>query len=277
MHTCRTRTLIEEVQTDGHSPLKFLCDDGELYYCKYLVRSNTQELDFLAYEVVSHYLLQAIDLPTPTIALVEVLVDSYRTDQLRANRRFLKPGAICFGSRAQSNADLVRQTEAVCSSRTFKTLLNPYDLIRLAVFDIWADNTDRGRAFNGGYNYNLLRVPAEGKTQFVAFDNAFTFGGQNGVRVFNPDWPVEPGTRLITSPYYKAVVKHIPATRRFTVAKDCLTLCYERGEKAVHTAFDRLPPSWTTPPPLRERMVNFLLDIQRRDRVEALINQYIEF
>lgn len=277
MHTCRTRTLIEEIPTDGHSPLKFLCDDGELYYCKYLIRPKAGELDFLAYEVVCHYLLRALDLPTPDIALVEVQAGSYRPDQLRANRRFLKPDVVCFGSRLVSNADLVRQTESVCSGRTFKTLLNPSDLIRIAVFDIWTDNVDRGRAFDDGYNYNLLRVPVEGKTRFVAFDNAFTFAGENGLRIFNPTWLPTATSRLLTSPYYKAVVKHIPPTRRFTVAKECLTLCYERGKQAVQTAFATLPPSWATPPSLRERMVSFLLDTQRRDRVEALINQFIKF
>ncbi|GAB4004849.1 hypothetical protein GCM10028808_03330 [Spirosoma migulaei] len=277
MHTCRTRTLIEEVPTDGHSPMKFLCDDGNLYYCKYRIRANAIELDFLAYEVVSYTLLRALNLPTPDVALVEVQVGSYRPDQLNANRRFIKPGIICFGSRALPHADLVRQTEAVCSTRAFKRLLNPTDLIRLAVFDLWADNTDRGRAFEGGYNYNLLCVPYEGKTQFVAFDNAFTFGGENGLRIFNPEWPLLPQNRLFNSPYYKAVVKHITPSRRFTVANDCLSLCYERGKQAIHTAFASLPPTWGTPPSLRTRMVDFLLNDQRRIAIQTLLNQSIPF
>lgn len=277
MHTCRTRTLIEEVPTDGHSPMKFLCDDGNLYYCKYRIRANATELDFLTYEVVSHALLRALGLPTPDIALVEIQAGSYRPDQLRANRRFVKPGVICFGSRALPNADLVRQTEVLCSTRTFRNLLNPTDLVRLAVFDLWTDNVDRGRGFDGGYNYNLLRVPDAGKTRLVAFDNAFTFGGENGLRAFGASWLVLPANRLFNSPYYKAVVKHIDRTRRFTLANDCLSLCYERGEQAVQTAFASLPPTWATPPSLRERMVTFLLSDQRRMAIQALINQSIPF
>lgn len=277
MHTCRTRTLIEEVPTDGHSPMKFLCDDGNLYYCKYRIRSSAVELDFLTYELVSHVLLRALNLPTPDIALVEMQVGSYRPDQLSANRRFIRPGVICFGSRALPNADLVRQTEAICSARTFRTLLNPTDLIRLAVFDLWTDNVDRGRAFDGGYNYNLLRVPEGGKTRFVAFDNAFTFGGEHGLRSFKPSWPVLPANRLFNSPYYRAVVKHIAPARRFTVANECLSLCYERGKEALQTAFGDLPPTWATLPSLLERMTDFLLNDQRRIAIQALINQSIPF
>ncbi len=277
MHTCRTRILIEEVPTDGHSPLKFLCDDGNLYYCKYRVRTNAAELDFLAYEVISHTLLRALNLPTPDIALVDVQAGSYRPDQLQANRRFVKPGVICFGSRALPHADLVRQTESVCSAHAFKRLLNPADLIRLAVFDLWIDNIDRGRAFEGGYNYNILRIPSAGKMQFVAFDNAFTFGGENGLRIFNSGWPVLSTNRLFNSPYYKAVVKHIPPGQRFTVANDCLSLCYERGEKVIQTAFASLPTTWGTPPALRARISDFLLNDQRRIAIQSLLNQSIPF
>lgn len=27
-----TELLLEEIKTDGHAPLKFLCDNGEIYY-----------------------------------------------------------------------------------------------------------------------------------------------------------------------------------------------------------------------------------------------------
>ncbi len=128
MHTCRTLTLIEEVPTDGHSPMKFLCDDGNLYYCKHRIRANSAELDFLAYEVVSHALLRALSRPTPDIALVQVRAGSYRSDQLRANRRFVKPGVLCFGSRALPNADLVRPS---LRERMITFLLN--DQRRMAI------------------------------------------------------------------------------------------------------------------------------------------------
>jgi hypothetical protein len=75
-----TVTLLEEIPTDGHSPMKFLCDDGMIYYCKY--RSgyslNAGEIDFLVYEIVCHYLLKGLEIPTPEIALVTLRKDSYK-------------------------------------------------------------------------------------------------------------------------------------------------------------------------------------------------------
>ena len=33
----KTELLLEETKTSGHAPLKFICSDNNLYYCKYLV------------------------------------------------------------------------------------------------------------------------------------------------------------------------------------------------------------------------------------------------
>jgi hypothetical protein len=73
MKTVRTIVFIEEIPTDGHSPMKFLCDDGQIYYCKYRLTSKREELDCLIYEVVNHFLLKALSIPTPEIALVELV------------------------------------------------------------------------------------------------------------------------------------------------------------------------------------------------------------
>ena len=63
-----TELLLAEIPTDGHSPLKFSCDDGNIYYCKYLNSMNRLEINFLAYEIIANRLLGRLDIPTPEIA-----------------------------------------------------------------------------------------------------------------------------------------------------------------------------------------------------------------
>jgi hypothetical protein len=54
-----TRDCIEELTTDGHAPVKFICDDGNLYYCKYRKKLRpAEELDLLYYELVGWELLR---------------------------------------------------------------------------------------------------------------------------------------------------------------------------------------------------------------------------
>jgi len=59
-----TTTLLKEIPADGNSPMKFLCKDGHVYYCKYRSGKSfkEQEIDCLAYEIVCHFLLQHLQI-----------------------------------------------------------------------------------------------------------------------------------------------------------------------------------------------------------------------
>ncbi|MCZ8145836.1 hypothetical protein [Flavobacterium sp.] len=82
-----TEFLIEELNTSGHAPLKFICDDDATYYCKYLTQFDRTEINCLAYEVVAHFLLKELGIPTPEIALVEVAQGTLDNTKIRVNRR----------------------------------------------------------------------------------------------------------------------------------------------------------------------------------------------
>lgn len=276
MLNCSTLTLLDELPTDGHHPMKFLCDDGNLYYCKYRINAKLEELDFLIYELACHALLRALAIPTPDIAFVKVSPGSFDPKMLQYNKRYLKPGVVCFGSQ-HIEGDLVRDTEAYYSPRQFSFLYNPADLIRIAVFDLWVDNIDRGRRIEGGYNYNLLTTPLEGQRQFVAFDNAFAFGGESMLRIFTPLSPIDLKNRLWSTPYYKAVVKHISVSERFTIAKECLTLCYEQAERVLTDIWEQIPVDWNPRLPLRDKLVSFLLNEPRKQQLGSLITIYNAF
>lgn len=77
MKQLQATIFLKELQTDGHSPMKFICSDNHVYYCKYLVNHKLEELDCLDYEVVCHHLLNSFEIPTPDIALVELLEGTF--------------------------------------------------------------------------------------------------------------------------------------------------------------------------------------------------------
>lgn len=191
----KTVSLIEEIPTDGHSPMKFMCNDSDIYYCKYRVSFKEQEIDCLIYEVICSLLLQKLNLPTPEIALVEITENSYLNEDLKRNRSFISPGVICFGSKDLKNAQLVTELDKIQSKEDFELFENPDDLIRIAIFDLWVGNTDRGKGsiqYSPGpsNNYNLLTSSEEGKKKIFAFDHGFTFEGEKFYRIFNEKFPV---------------------------------------------------------------------------------------
>ena len=99
MEQVKASIFLGEISTDGHSPMKFICNDGNVYYCKYRVSHKTEELDCLIYEVICHNLLKFLGIPTPDIALVELLDGTFSSKELTRNKNFAKPGVICFGSK----------------------------------------------------------------------------------------------------------------------------------------------------------------------------------
>jgi hypothetical protein len=99
-----TELLLEEIQTDGHSPLKFDCDDGAIYYCKYLVSVDRKELNCLFYELVAQRILTHLQLPTPEVSLIKITEGTLDKSKIKANNR-LKVGNVCFGSKEVSFAN----------------------------------------------------------------------------------------------------------------------------------------------------------------------------
>ncbi len=104
-----TITLLEEIPTYGHSPLKFLCDDYEIYYCKYRsgISLNQQEIDCLFYELLCHFLLLKLTIPTPELVLVNINQGSFKKEQLNYDKKYCKAGALFKknGSTGMGQAD----------------------------------------------------------------------------------------------------------------------------------------------------------------------------
>ncbi len=164
-------------------------------------------------------LLQHLQIPTPEQALVIISEHSYAKGQIIISKRYIKPGIIGLGSKEIVNADMVKEIESVNNRKQFNRLLNPDDLIRIAVFDLWVDNVDRHSE-----NYNLLTKLEDNKLRFYAIDHAFCFGGLNGMNTFNERSTVSTYKKLIVSQYFRSIAKHYTKAQRLEIVNDCLSL-----------------------------------------------------
>ena len=73
-----TELFLRETKTDGHAPLVFMCNDLNIYYCKYLKSFKKEEITCLAYEVVANKLLLKLGVPTPDIAAITVSENHFK-------------------------------------------------------------------------------------------------------------------------------------------------------------------------------------------------------
>jgi hypothetical protein len=269
-----TRILIEELETDGHSPLMFICDDGAVYYVKYRSGKsfNKNEIHCLVFEMLCTRLLQRFHIPVPDQALVRIAEDSYVPAQLIANKRYIRPGIIGWGSKEIERADLIKEMELLQKKKEFNKLLNPDDLIRIAIFDMWVDNADRHSG-----NYNLLTKMEDGKLKIITIDHAFTFGGLKGMNIFNAASYPDSYRKLMTSQYFRSVVKHFTKKERLEISSQFLSLISELDvENIVHEVFTQIPTDWGIDPALKQRIIDFLLSKKRYVVLEQLCNRQLQ-
>lgn len=161
-------SIIREIDTDGHSPLLVIADD----FRKYLIKSTKSQNPayYIINEFLCSFLLNLWEIPTPVCAVVKL------DPRLLSNGRysdFHRPhfySQITYGSRWIDNglemAEYIRAQNKV-ALRRFR---NPLDLIRIGLFDIWVENTDRKPT-----NNNILLSFEENQLTLNAIDHAFAF------------------------------------------------------------------------------------------------------
>ena len=273
MKQVETKILIEELETDGHSPMKFICSDGTIYYVKYLSGKsfNKNEINCLVFEMICTALLKRLHIPVPDQALVTIDANSFAPGQLVINKRNAKDGVIAWGSKEIPRADLIKEIEQIRNKKDFNKLCNPEDLIRIAIFDLWVDNADRHSG-----NYNLLLNMDEGMLKIVAIDHAFTFGGLKGMNIFNTT--SEPNTykKLIVSQYFRSAVKHFNRKQRLEIATQFISLLEELEIKnLINEVFTQIPKKWDINPMLKKRIIDFLKSEQRINSVQQICKQIL--
>jgi hypothetical protein len=265
-----TEFLIEELNTSGHAPLKFICDDNETYFCKYLTQFDRTEINFLAYEIVAHYLLKALGIPTPEIALVEVAIGTLDKSKIRVNRR-LNEGNICFGSRSVVPSNEITDFEVCLSKRDYNTIHNPEDIVKIALFDLWINNVDRGRFIDPGFNYNLLAVAHHDKRKIMAIDHAFVFGGVNQIGIFNPLMGVDRSNKLHLSDFYRSCMTYMDYFTFVETIDNFIPLLHVSYELVIEQFIDQLADIWDLMPNLAQRIHQYLHNEARIHAVRETI------
>lgn len=274
MNKIETKILIEELETDGHSPMKFICSDGGVYYVKYRSGKSLDknEINCLVFEMVCTRLLKKLQIPVPEQALVTINKNSYAPGQLVTNKKYVRDGVIAWGSKEIAQTDLIKEIEQVQKKKEFNKLLNPDDLIRIAIFDLWVENADRHSG-----NYNLLLKIEDGKLKIITIDHAFTFGGLRGMNTFNATTAPSSYKKLIESQYFRSAVKHFSRKKRLEIASQFLSLLPELDiENLINEVFAEIPPQWGVNPALQKRIIDFLQSKQRFTALQQICKQSLQ-
>lgn len=272
LKTVKTLFTINEMKTDGHAPVLFHCSDGHNYYCKYRIVPNPREINCLAFEIVATCLLQHLQIPTPDIAMVEIQPDTLDQNRIRQNKR-MRPGMVIFGSKEIRFSRLVDEFSILNDKNDFNKLLNPEDIVKIALFDLWVKNGDRGRKISGGFNYNLLLEADNNKAKIIAFDHAFIFGGSLNIGNFFPNTTCDNADYLHQTTFYSSIIRYMDKSKYKAVIDNFVSLQRNDTTEIIQNVFNQLPESWDLLEGLEERVINLLSAPQRIESfAETLLN-----
>lgn len=160
-------SIEHEVKTDGHSPLLVIADD----FRKYIIKSTRgQEPSYnIINEFLCGYLLKLWSIPVPEFAAITLNPELLKGRNFSDFHKAHFYQNITFGSRC---LDMVVEMgpQRVRNKYDLKKFKNPNDLLKIGLFDIWIENTDRKPT-----NNNVLFSITGNQLTINAIDHAFTF------------------------------------------------------------------------------------------------------
>jgi hypothetical protein len=161
--------VLQEYQTEGHSPLQLITERFEVYVVK---SSKGQWPPVTVHnELLCAFLLQLWSLKVPDFCLVRVPA-SVIDIPLRSRNKLSYYDGLCFASKFLRQALEIAPWLIFDRDRQLELLADPLDLLRIGLFDLWVENDDRKPS-----NPNLLlhTDAASGRLQVYAIDHAYTF------------------------------------------------------------------------------------------------------
>lgn len=166
----RTISILDEIETAGHSPLKVQCDDGNIYIVK---KRKHHAIDTsITSEFICNFLCNIWGLRTPECALVTVPLELIHDHPIsKFHRPDLYKDYFCFGSKFNEGAIDLELSALSTTKNNLKLFENPLDFLKIGLFDLWVVNIDRKPS-----NLNLMKmISANSKYDFLAIDHAYTF------------------------------------------------------------------------------------------------------
>lgn len=156
-------------QTSGNQPVLILCNDFNLYVCKYS-RLPGRAATKLFHEWIAGCFAKLWDFAVPDFCIITVNPD-YVSDHYLLQPAFFRTP--CFGSRYDRHLAEIDEFYAGSASQIKRRFKEKIEFLKIALFDIWLANEDRNLN-----NYNLL-IDVKRDNRFIPIDHDAIFNTGN--------------------------------------------------------------------------------------------------
>lgn len=253
-------SIIKQYNTDGHSPYLVLTSDFEKYVLKTL--NTIQDKSSLTKEFLCDSFLRHWGLHLPNIATLKLCDELIHSPSLNLNIRFSYSN-FYFGSELQPDAIDLHLLISANGKVPFRKILNPSDLLKIALFDIWIENDDRKPS-----NNNLLLCPHNKGLFITPIDHAFTFASMN-LNQLNPEFvSFSDNDSIIYSPLGHSIIRNLKINSKWlSQSKENFYICISKIEDNFQHICDYLPPEFHLANNEKDSLHAFLFNEKRNKEV----------
>ncbi len=258
---------IQEVMKTGDDPIKVLAEDENTYLIKHNIRGNKYQ--DLTKEWITYRLFRHFKIATPKADLLWFNPMKFQ-DELKELTGVFKEH-IVFGSLWLDARDDLKDELYEGKSSTREQLVNPSELVKILVMDIWLKNSDRQPL-----NLNMI----VSKQKLYAIDHSAVFDQEPLDRLAESnrkEYFVQPGDLgdlIINSFYFNYYFRQYP--KEFERAG--ITLCRKiagTDRTLIDNILKSLPESWQITSKEKEAIVEYL--VYRSTMLEELFIEHLNF
>jgi len=263
MRRVKTERFIEQIFTNGSVPCLFECSDGETYYVKHYGNNRLHVIN----ELIGSVLLQLLELPTPDIALVEVVPGSIEGQNFERKA----PCGVAFGSRQLPGHSKSLDRGDLFEGPEIRKFTAHQSLVGIVLFDIWVYNTDRTQL-----NPNVLvEQIAHNRFRFVAIDHAMIFDGKDYRDLGSSGEILSPTIEdsLIAHPLYRQVYDSFGLFIS-EEADRVLDRIESLSEDELHYVLQVIPDEWEVKDAEKDAIIKHYL-LPRKDLVRGFYQQLL--
>lgn len=248
------------IVTEGHSPLEIVSNDFNRYFVK---NTRGKKPSFpIINEFVCHYLLNLWNIATPEIAAVKIGPDLKPQEYGEYHKGFYYEQHT-FGSLKMNNVIEMSEFSKISSKYDYNKINKTEDLLKIALFDIWVENTDRKPT-----NPNILFESVENRINIIAIDHAFAFDHQSYDNLYVEGVTLSYNESILEHKYVKYISKELLKQKGFLdELKDYYYFCINKSHKYYDEITSNIPDSLGFSLKLQNSLKQFLFNENRNKEV----------
>lgn len=213
-------------------------------------------------EFICHYLLRFWQINTPEIAAVSIDKNLLQKELSQFHKLYFYD-SICFGSKRIESTQEMNELSRIQSKADYNKLIEPLDFLKIALFDIWVENTDRKPT-----NPNILFGLKEDKIEAVAIDHAFAFDSQAYANLYKKGITQSFNDNLLEHLYVKEIVKHLKMDApKVEMLNDYFYFCIDQSQKHYDEIAQNIPEGLGFSAELKDALAEFLFNSERNKLV----------